>query len=46
MPKGFNIAGPCQSDIHYMLPPLARLPDLDRLVAQRGYIDWLTAAAP
>jgi type II secretory pathway predicted ATPase ExeA len=37
MPKWFNIAGPCQSDIHYMLPPLARLPDLERLVAQRSY---------
>jgi hypothetical protein len=37
MPKWFNIAGPCQSDIHYMLPPLARLPNLERLVAQRSY---------
>lgn len=35
--RWFNTAGPCQSDIHYMLPPLARLPKLQRLVAQRSY---------
>jgi type II secretory pathway predicted ATPase ExeA len=33
----FNTAGPCQSDIHYMLSPLARLPQVDRLIAQRNY---------
>lgn len=37
MPKWFNTAGPCQADIHYMLPPLRRLPGIERLVAQRGY---------
>ncbi|MGD1906015.1 MAG: AAA-like domain-containing protein [Leptolyngbyaceae cyanobacterium] len=37
MPKWFNTAGPCQADIHYMLSPLARLPQLERLIAQRGY---------
>lgn len=37
MPKWFNTAGPCQADIHYMLPPLARLPYLNRLIEQRGY---------
>jgi hypothetical protein len=37
MPKWFNTAGPCQADIHYMLSPLDRLPNLERLVAQRGY---------
>ncbi len=37
MPKWFNTAGPCQSDIHYMLSPLERLPNLERLVVQRGY---------
>ncbi len=37
MPKWFNTAGPCQADIHYMLPPLSRLPQLKGLVAQRGY---------
>jgi type II secretory pathway predicted ATPase ExeA len=37
MPKWFNTAGPCKSDIHYMLSPLARLPQLEQLVAQQGY---------
>ncbi|NER24989.1 MAG: ATP-binding protein [Symploca sp. SIO1C2] len=37
MPKWFNIAGPCQGDIHYMLSPLARLPELTQLIEQRGY---------
>ncbi len=37
MAKWFNTAGPCKADIHYMLPPLARLPDLERLVARQGY---------
>ena len=37
MPKWFNTAGPCKPDIHYMLPPLERLPNLERLVAQQGY---------
>ena len=35
--RWFNTAGPCQSDIHYRLPPLDRLPKLDRLIAQRNY---------
>jgi AAA-like domain len=37
MPRWFNTAGPCQSDIHYMLPPSVRLPDIDRLINQRNY---------
>lgn len=37
MPKWFNTAGPCKADIHYMLSPLARLPNLDRLIEQQGY---------
>lgn len=37
MPKWFNTAGPCKADIHYMLPPLARLPNLERLIVQQGY---------
>ena len=37
MPRWFNIAGPCQEDIHYMLPPTVRLPGLERLIAQRSY---------
>jgi hypothetical protein len=32
--RWFNTTGPCQPDIHYMLPPLTRLPTLERLIAQ------------
>jgi len=37
MPRWFNTAGPCQADIHYLLPPTLRLPGLERLIAQRNY---------
>jgi type II secretory pathway predicted ATPase ExeA len=37
MPRHFNTTGPCQPDIHYMLPPTVRLPDLERLIGQRNY---------
>ncbi len=37
MPRHFNTAGPCQSDIHYMLSPLIRLPQVEQLIAQRNY---------
>jgi hypothetical protein len=37
MPRHFNTAGPCDPDIHYMLPPLTRLPSLLDLVEQRTY---------
>ena len=39
MNRSFNTAGPCQPDIHYVLPPLARLhlPDLESLIAARKY---------
>ncbi|NJL03287.1 MAG: ATP-binding protein, partial [Spirulinaceae cyanobacterium SM2_1_0] len=30
-------AGPCKADIHYMLSPTERLPDVKRLIAQHGY---------
>ncbi len=33
----FNTAGPCKPEDHYMLPAGARLPDVPRLVAQKGY---------
>ena len=33
----FNTAGPCKPEDHYMLPAAARLPDVPRLVAQKGY---------
>jgi len=35
--KWFNTAGPCKADIHYMLPPTVRLPDIKPLIAQEGY---------
>lgn len=37
MLKRFNTAGPCKADIHYMLSPLACLPELTRLIDQQGY---------
>jgi hypothetical protein len=37
MPRHFNIAGPCNPDIHYMLPPLARIPKVMSLVEQQAY---------
>jgi hypothetical protein len=37
MQKWFNTAGPCQDEIHYMLPPTRRLPMLERLINQRSY---------
>jgi hypothetical protein len=33
----FNTAGPCRAEDHYMLPPLRRLPELQRLVAERQF---------
>ncbi|MEA5489625.1 AAA family ATPase [Pseudanabaena sp. CCNP1317] len=37
MQKWFNTAGPCQVDIHYMLPSTGRLPELVNLISQRNY---------
>jgi hypothetical protein len=37
MSRWFNTAGPCKANIHYMLPPTSRLPDLERLIAQESY---------
>jgi hypothetical protein len=37
MPRWFNTAGSCQAEDHYMLSPLARLPQVERLIAQRSY---------
>ncbi|NJL09581.1 MAG: ATP-binding protein, partial [Calothrix sp. SM1_7_51] len=37
MPRWFNISGHCQADIHYMLAPSGRLPDLKQLIEQRNY---------
>lgn len=35
--RHFNTAGPCDPEIHYMLPPLRRLPTLVDLIEQRSY---------
>ena len=37
MQKWFNTAGPCQADIHYMLPSTVRLPEIVNSIAQRNY---------
>jgi type II secretory pathway predicted ATPase ExeA len=37
MSRWFNIAGPCQADKHYILPPTSRLPDLSVLIEQESY---------
>jgi len=33
----FNTAGPCKADLHYMLPPLGRLPEVYDLIDRQGY---------
>lgn len=42
--KSFNTTGPCRPEMHYMLPPEARLPkaDLQRLIDQELY--WVLHA--
>jgi type II secretory pathway predicted ATPase ExeA len=37
MPRWFNTAGPCKPEVHYILPPLTRLPELEHLIAQESY---------
>jgi hypothetical protein len=37
MNRFFNTTGPCDPADHYMLQPLARLPELRRLIAERRY---------
>jgi len=37
MNKWFNTAGPCKSDIHYMLPPTERLPKVRTLIDRQNY---------
>lgn len=37
MPKWFNTAGPCQPDIHYMLPPTLSFARLEQIIERRGY---------
>jgi hypothetical protein len=37
MERWFNVAGPCRTDIHYMLPAAERVPLVPRLVRQQSY---------
>jgi ATPase family associated with various cellular activities (AAA) len=37
MPRHFNVAGPCDPGIHYMLSPLVRIPQVVELIEQRAY---------
>lgn len=37
MTRYFNTAGPCQPDVHYMLPPTRRLGDLLPFIERRNY---------
>jgi len=37
MRKRFNIAGPCHSGKHYMLPPEARVTEIPPLIEEEGY---------
>ena len=37
MARFFNTAGPCQPELHYMLPPERRLPELRGLIDQQFY---------
>lgn len=37
MPRFFNTAGPCDPEVHYMLPPERRLPGIRPLIAERAY---------
>jgi hypothetical protein len=44
MTRWFNIAGPCKDDIHYMLSPTVRLPDLEELIEQESRTYALTGS--
>jgi hypothetical protein len=37
MNRWFNTAGPCQPEMHYMLPSMPRLPQLESLIDRAGY---------
>ncbi len=37
MARYFNTAGPCRPDLHYMLPPERRLPEVRTLIEQQLY---------
>ena len=41
MTRWFNIAGPCKDDIHYILSPTVRLPDLEELIEQESFLSFM-----
>jgi hypothetical protein len=44
MSRWFNTTGPCRPELHYMLAPTARLPDLTRLIEQQQYAAVVVSA--
>jgi hypothetical protein len=38
MPRRFNTAGPCKAELHYMVPPLARLDLVRQLIENQAYV--------
>jgi len=37
MPRHFNVAGPCDPEIHHLVPIHPRLPDVMQLIDTRAY---------
>ncbi len=37
MTRFFNTAGPCKPDIHFLLPPMRRLPEVRQLIDRQSY---------
>src|ERR1700760_251622 len=37
MTRFFNTAGPCKPDIHFLLPPMRRLPEVRMLIERQSY---------
>ena len=35
--RSFHTAGPCKADLHFLLPPMRRLPEVRRLVERQSY---------
>lgn len=35
--RRFNVAGPCRAELHYMIPPEERLPELVTLIDHEAY---------
>ena len=44
VPRHFNTTGPCKPNLHYMLPPTDRLPNLERVVEQQNYLGIILIA--